>query len=102
MCSDEVYIGMRVIAVAQPGTHNRIEQEIDIGEIGTVRSQQESWIGVEWDIAGEDRHDLDGTCKKGHGWYVYARYLEPYEEDVPELDEEVLDSCASILFEEIL
>lgn len=33
-------------------------------------------IAVRFDEFYEGRHDLDGMCKDGHGWFCYEGFLE--------------------------
>ena len=60
-------IGDRVICITPTSMAG-----VSAGETGVVvniRSDKCS-IGVRWDEEGTWRHTCDGTCKKGHGWYV--------------------------------
>ena len=60
-------IGDQVICVDAIGTAG-----ISAGETGVVVNirSDKCGIGVCWDKEERFRHTCDGTCKKGHGWYV--------------------------------
>lgn len=52
------------------------------GEIGTIVSDIDSYNpGVEFDNFDEHKHDLNGACEDGYGWYVSEDNLELYSSE---------------------
>ena len=60
-------VGDRVIYT---GTGWEEPEDIDRGETGTIVKLFPTTVGVSWDKKGRGRHDCDGNCPWGHGWYV--------------------------------
>lgn len=60
-------VGDRVICIDTIGVSG-----VSKGETGVVVDIRpgKCGIGVCWDKEVRFRHACDGTCKKGHGWYV--------------------------------
>ena len=60
-------IGDRVICIDTAGMIG-----ISVGETGVVVNIRfdKCGVGVCWDKEERFRHTCDGTCKRGHGWYV--------------------------------
>lgn len=51
--------------------------DIKLGETGVItkifkgRLDEHDFVGVQWEEAKPiARHDCDGTCESGYGWYV--------------------------------
>ena len=45
-------------------------EDIERGETGTIVELFPTTVGVSWDKKGRGRHNCDGNCQWGHGWYV--------------------------------
>ena len=61
------------------------------GSTGTVCdiSYGPTHIGVAWDDEFPGGHDCGESCQVGRGWYVYPKYIIPYEEEATEdIDED--------------
>lgn len=56
------------------------------GECGTVlRVEHDNplpFAGVAFDNYRKDRHNLDGACDDGHGYWLYEKFLIPEEPDL--------------------
>lgn len=56
------------------------------GECGTVlRVEHDTpfpFAGVAFDNYRKGRHNLDGACDDGHGYWVYEKFLIPEEPDL--------------------
>jgi len=90
--------GDRVYALWDNPSGNR---SIQAGCTGTVvdvypyEGDPEDHIGVRWDEEIMEGHNCDGTCDKGHGWYVLAKAIEfitePEHDDFePATDDELM------------
>lgn len=56
-----------------------IGTSINRGSVGTVVAIREGWntaVGVRFDYASNDLHNLDGLCENHHGWWVLEENLE--------------------------
>lgn len=51
---------------------------VTAGETGTVVYYRDGWTGVAWDEYDVHKHDCDGRCDDGHGYYVEERTLTEY------------------------
>ena len=70
---------------------DRVAADIDLysdvlrrGELGTVCQVEHiidfGFVGVCWDLSNEFRHECDGNCRYGYGWYVPTEYLRHLNE----------------------
>ena len=76
-------VGMRVICVRD---HPDGNEHITAGHTGTIKSIiSESFrpLGIEWDhnCGG---HDLNGECRRSHGWFCPVGYIAPLETVIDE------------------
>lgn len=67
-------VGDRVVYTGTDWEH---PEYIDRGETGTVVELYPGSVGVCWDKKDNNRHDCDGNCPRGHGWYVYKKEVMP-------------------------
>lgn len=52
-----------------------------VGETGVVcQVNGNKTIGVRWNEYRSVRHDCDGDCEEGHGWYVPTHQLQLIDE----------------------
>lgn len=87
--------GDRVYALWDNPSGNRSIQAGYTGTVVDVYPDPEDPIGVRWDEEIIDGHNCDGSCEKGHGWYVRAEAIEfipePEHEDFePATDDELM------------
>lgn len=70
-------IGMVVELIENYPDENK---DLTIGCVGTIKDMEEEWdrmrCAVEWESLIENGHTCNGTCAKGHGWWVDAEFLE--------------------------
>lgn len=58
-------IGDRVKCIAEyPG--------LSIGDLGTYLGENKGWgdASIRWDKRDDAKHDCNGLCEYGHGWFV--------------------------------
>ena len=73
---DSFFIGQRVRCI------NNEYGGVEVGEVGTVMHiLHNGMIGVRYDEAYKERHNLRGNCDDRHGWYMFSVCLEPLIED---------------------
>ena len=82
MKKHEVKIGMRVKVTKIVSDSEKV-----LGKTGTVVKMhlRGNSFGIEFDkeIVG---HSCDGTCKSGHGWFVFPEALEEVIEEFEEVE----------------
>lgn len=72
------YKGARVVI-----TSNATGLPFFKGELATVLADTKPGylIPVRFDICRRDRHDCNGLCESGHGFYMYPAQLELHQEE---------------------
>lgn len=68
---NELRIGDRVIVVDEDGLDG---YRPTIGASGTIKTAQDNWVGVEFDV-NVNGHDLHGRTKYGYGYFGSSRSL---------------------------
>lgn len=72
------------------------------GEHGTVIHYAPSSsgnVGVKWDMYREQRHNLDGSVERGHGWYLPERCIELLPaEDYGEISAQNYNAIKDLIF----
>lgn len=54
------------------------------GEEGIVVCKDEGFIGIRFDIKKSIRHECEGHCEDGYGWYEYPQDLTKLHKSIDE------------------
>lgn len=71
-----------------------------VGDTGTVVGGSGDWaVYVKWDMYREQRHNLDGSVERGHGWYLPERCIELLPaEDYGEISAQNYNAIKDLIF----